>query len=71
MLRSALRSFPGKAPLCSAPGSGSGSVIFPGLSVVEGGVKRRLVLVSTGIRITTSLLSERPPQSFYKTAKRA
>lgn len=55
MLRSALRSFPGKAPLCSAPGSGSGSLIFPGLSVVEGGVKRRLVLVSTGIRITTSL----------------
>ncbi|RLV88714.1 hypothetical protein DV515_00015365 [Chloebia gouldiae] len=44
MLRSALRSFPGKAPLCSAPGSASGSLIFPGLSVVEGGVKRRLVL---------------------------
>lgn len=58
MLRSPVLSFPARAAPASGAPSGSASLILPGLSAVDGGVKRRLVLASTGIRITTGRMSE-------------
>jgi hypothetical protein len=65
MLRSPLLSLLARAAPPSGAPSGSASLILPGLSAVEGGVKRRLVLASTGIRITTSRLSKDPENSSY------